>query len=173
MAFEGSRRDDARFGEFLQAVCVRRIRRAFKGRLFIGSPARPVTAQGQGLDVLHGAPLIYVHSKVATFDDRLAIVGSANLNGRSLKWDTELAVALDDPAEVRAVRETCMAAVLGPGAATDAHLALDGTARAWQHLALANARTHPEARRGFVVPYLSRPARRFGRALRSVPDEMV
>ena len=173
VAFEGSRGDDARFGEFLQAVCVRRVRTAFKGRVFIGSPARPVTAQGQGLDVIHGAPLIYLHSKVAVFDDRLAVVGSANLNGRSLKWDTELAVALRDPDEVRAVRRVCMAAMLGPGVMTDAHEAPGGAAHAWQVLALGNARSRPEARRGFVVPYLSRPARRFGRKIASVPEELV
>ncbi len=40
-------------------------------------------------DRLGGAPMIYVHAKVSIFDRSAAIVSSANLNGRSLRWDTE------------------------------------------------------------------------------------
>ena len=173
VAFERSAREDARFGEFLQAVCVRQIRRAFRGRIFIGSPARPVTAQTQGLDVLHGAPLIYLHSKVATFDDHLAIVGSANLNGRSLKWDTELAWATTEAAEVRAIRRSCMDGVLGGGRLTPDHDRFGRAARAWQVAALENARRRPEDRTDHIVPYLNRPGARFGRDLGPIPDEMV
>ena len=173
VAFERSNREDARFGEYLQARCIRRVRRAFRGRVFIGSPVRPVTAMGQGLDVLHGAPLIYLHSKVATFDDGLAVVGSANLNGRSLQWDTELAWATAVPDEVRLVRRTCMSAILGKGVMTEAHERPGAAARTWQVMALANARAKPEERTGFVVPHLSRPARLFGRDLGPVPEEIV
>ena len=173
VAFEASRRSDARFGEFLQTLGIRRIRKAYRGRVFIGALARPVTAQGSGNDVLHGAPIVYLHSKVSVFDDRLAIVGSANLNGRSLTWDTEVAIALRDPAEVRAVRDTCMGAVLALDPVPEAFHAAGQTASAWQRLALGNARKRPEERQGFVVPYLARPGARFGRRLPSVPEEMV
>lgn len=46
-----------------------------------------------------GGSTIIVHSKVSIFDDRLARVGSANLNNRSGGFDTEfeLAVAADRP----------------------------------------------------------------------------
>ncbi|WP_311200375.1 phospholipase D family protein [Jannaschia sp. W003] len=172
VAFLGARREDARFGEFLQYMAVRRIRRAFRGRVFVGSPARPVTAQTQGRDVFHGAPMIYVHSKVCTFDDRLAIVSSANLNGRSMHWDTEVGVPLRDPATVRHVRLRCMGAMLG-GAIDPAPFAEPGGVGHWQRLAIENARTRPEARRGFMLPHLSTPARRFGRKLATVPEEMV
>ncbi|WP_308916360.1 phospholipase D-like domain-containing protein [Jannaschia sp. LMIT008] len=173
VAFEASRRDDARYGEFLQALCIRRLRRAYKGRVFIGSMAQPLTAQGQGLNVLHGAPLIYVHSKVSIFDDRMAIVSSANLNGRSLAWDTELGTSTRDPATVAHLRERCMDGVLGPGIVTPDFWTPGAAASTWQRHALGNARTRPEERRGFMVPYLNRPAARFGRRLKSVPEEMV
>lgn len=47
---------------------------------------RPVTA--------NGAP-IYVHAKVLTIDDRLLRIGSANLNNRSMGFDTECDLAIE------------------------------------------------------------------------------
>lgn len=42
------------------------------------------------------ADLIYVHAKVAVVDDRVLIVGSANLNDHSMFNDTEAALVTDD-----------------------------------------------------------------------------
>lgn len=42
-----------------------------------------------------GGEAIIVHSKLDIFDDRLACVGSANLNNRSEGFDTECAIAID------------------------------------------------------------------------------
>jgi phospholipase D1/2 len=169
VAFLGATRSDARFGEFLQAACIRKLRRAYRGRLFVGSPARPRTASGAGRDTLHGAPIIYVHAKVCVVDDAFALVGSANLNGRSLRWDTELAIPLYEPALVGEVRTRCGTHLLGP-AADGIELA---DVRAWQRIADANVKVAPEARTGFIVPHMTGPARRFGRDLPAVPDEMV
>ena len=47
---------------------------------------RPVTA--------NGAP-IYVHAKVLAIDDRLLRIGSANLNNRSMGFDTECDLAIE------------------------------------------------------------------------------
>jgi phospholipase D1/2 len=174
VAFERAERSDARYGEFLQASCIRKLRRAYRGRLFVGSPARPVTAQGSARDTLHGAPIIYVHAKVMVVDARRAIVGSANLNGRSLRWDTELAVELDDPAVVSRARERLMRHWLRDMAdEVPDLLAVGGAVGHWQRLAVADARTRPEERRSLMLPYLSRPSRRFGRDLPAVPEEMV
>ncbi|KIT15414.1 phospholipase D family protein [Jannaschia aquimarina] len=174
VAFYKSRRSDARFGEFLQAYCVSGTRRAFRGRCFIGAPARPVTAQGAGLDTLHGAPIIYLHSKLVVFDDRRAIVSSANLNGRSMHWDTELGLAIDDPSDVVRLRHRAMAAMLATGDTPPEGFADPATAVGeWQRLAVSNARRRPEQREGFVLPYLTRPGRRFGRQLPAIPEEMV
>jgi phosphatidylserine/phosphatidylglycerophosphate/cardiolipin synthase-like enzyme len=45
--------------------------------------------------VTSGGQVIIVHSKTSIFDDRLARVGSANLNNRSLGFDTECELAIE------------------------------------------------------------------------------
>ena len=50
------------------------------------------------------ADLIYVHAKVAVIDDRVLIVGSANLNDHSMFNDTEAALVTDDAALAAATR---------------------------------------------------------------------
>ena len=106
------------------------------------------------------------------FDDRAAIVSSANLNGRSLRWDSEAGVVLTDPRDVGTLRQRLMAHWLPGGAGADffdPERALD----AWRRLAARNARLPPEKRRGFLLPYNLRSAEDFGRAFPLVPDEMV
>lgn len=52
--------------------------------------------------VTSGGQVIIVHSKVSIFDDRLVRIGSANLNNRSLGFDTEVELAVEgDEAAVR------------------------------------------------------------------------
>lgn len=56
-------------------------------------------------DTLSGSSLteqVYVHSKVAIFDDKFAIIGSANLNDRSLLGlrDSEVALVVEDANEL-------------------------------------------------------------------------
>ena len=46
---------------------------------------------------------------VSIFDGAAAIVSSANLNGRSLRWDTEAGVLLTDPDTVASLRQRLMA----------------------------------------------------------------
>ncbi len=50
------------------------------------------------------ADLIYVHAKLAVIDDRLLIVGSANLNDHSMFNDTEAALVTDDATLARETR---------------------------------------------------------------------
>lgn len=42
--------------------------------------------------------IVYVHSKIMIIDDSIALIGSANINDRSLKGtrDSELAVVIED-----------------------------------------------------------------------------
>ena len=173
VAYRGNRGSDARFGEFLQARCVRIVRRAFGPRVFIGSPAqpRPAAPEDVGRARLYGAPLVYLHAKLSIFDD-VAIVSSANLNGRSLAWDTEVGVALTRPEHVDPLRRRCVAHWLG-GEADPAFLDPSTAVEAWRGLARANARTPLERRRGFILPYVAAPARRFGWNLPGIPEEMV
>lgn len=167
---------DARFGEFLQAMALRIVERGFKDRLFVGGAAQQRRAnarQGNGRDRLEGAPIIYIHAKVSIFDDRAAVISSANLNGRSLRWDTEAGVLLNNARDVDVVRRKAMAHWLPKDAGAE-FFADDGrTVAAWRSLALANARAEPEARRGFLLPYDLKAAEEFGQPVTVVPDELV
>lgn len=172
VAFDGNRDLDARFGEYLQAHCVRKIRRAFGRRLFVGCPARPTLQLSGDRDVHARAPIVYVHSKVSVFDDRLACVSSANLNGRSFRWDTEAGVAFDDPSDVRRLRRRLFEHWLPKDA--EAHcFSPETAARSWAAIAEENMRRHPARRRGFLLPYSTRHAERLGQGLPGVPEEMV
>lgn len=177
VAFERRISLDARFGEFLQARAVRILQRAFRSRLFVGAAAQPRAADGRhghshGRDKLNGAPIVYIHAKVSVFDDNAAIVSSANLNGRSLRWDTEAGVALTDRAQVRALRRRVMAHWLPSGSGS----AFFDPARAvatWRAQALANMRVRPEDRRGFVLPYDVTAAERDAKEIPLIPPEVV
>ncbi len=178
VAFAGKRGLDARFGEAMQAHCLRVLRRAYRSRLFVGSPALARVALPDGRathearDRLRGAPIIYVHAKVSVFDDRAAIVSSANLNGRSLTWDTEAGVLLKKRGDVVDLRQRLMAHWL-PKAAARSAFALDTAVDEWRRIAQGNARLRPDQRQGFLLPHDFAAAEAFGRTLPIIPEEMV
>ena len=64
----------------------------------------------------------YIHSKLLSVDDRFLSIGSANMNNRSMGYDTELNVAWDDvpgsalSRSIRAVRANLLAEHTGLGA---------------------------------------------------------
>lgn len=67
-----------------------------------------------------GGASLYIHSKVMIVDDRFLRIGSSNLNNRSLGFDSECDVALDDSedradvrAHIRDVRDGLIAEHLG------------------------------------------------------------
>lgn len=172
IAFQGNSGRDARYGEYLQAKCVDILQRAFGDRLFIGSPGQRRAAEQGGRATIYGAPIVYLHAKLSIFDDRAAIVSSANLNGRSLHWDTEAGVMIDDRDQVRDLLRTCTTHWMD-GPAPDAMVAPDTAVAVWTERARDNIRRKPEDRVGFILPYASGPARRFGRSLPGIPEEMV
>ncbi|RGP37035.1 phospholipase [Pseudotabrizicola alkalilacus] len=174
LAFDGREGLDSQLGEWHQARCLRRLQRAFGKRLFIGSAAQQKRAQPQqkhGRDQLANAPLIYIHAKVSVFDT-VAIVSSANLNGRSMRWDTEAGVQLTEPQVVADVRKRCMSHWL-PGGADDRFFTPETAVAAWRGLALSNTARTPEDRQGFVLPYDVRVAEKFGTAIPFLPPELV
>ena len=179
VAFEGRSGLDSRFGEAMQARALRILRKAFGVRLFVGSPAqpRPALPDGKGdpvkrRDRLHGAPLIYVHAKVSVFDDRAAIVSSANLNGRSLRWDTEAGVYLTAENDVIELRHRVMAHWLPKGADPQTFEAATAV-RAWSRIAWGNAAKPPAERQGYLLPHDFAAAEAFGRKLPLLPAEFV
>ncbi len=167
---------DVRGGEWVQAGCLRILTRAFGPRVFIGGPAQRrrwrERLRPHGRDFLHGAPIIYVHAKVSIFDDAAAIVSSANLNGRSLRWDTEAGVELTDPATVTALRTRVMSHWLPPSPSPGL-LTPDRAVALWRALAVKNARRTPALREGFLLPYSIRAAERDGRRVPLLPEELV
>ncbi|XP_078230168.1 phospholipase D2 isoform X7 [Callithrix jacchus] len=103
--------------------------------------------------------LIYIHSKMLIADDRTVIIGSANINDRSLlgKRDSELAVLIEDTetepslmngAEYQAgrfalsLRKHCFSVILGANARPDLDLrdpVCDDFFQLWQETAESNA----------------------------------
>lgn len=174
LAFDGREGLDSQFGEWHQARCLRRLQRAFGARLFIGSAAQQRRAKPQqkdGRDQLAQAPLIYIHAKVSVFG-HTAIVSSANLNGRSMRWDTEAGVAFTQAEVVDGIRQRCMTHWLPEHADARFHDAKTAVA-AWRGLALSNVARPPEQRQGFVLPYNIRAAEKFGTPVPFLPPEMV
>jgi phospholipase D1/2 len=174
VAFENTQSSDKRYGEYLQAKCVAILRAAFGARLFIGAPARPTseTRHDPGRAALAGAPIVYVHAKVSVFDETAAVISSANLNGRSHYWDTEAGVLIRDPHAVRGIRRQCMAHWLPEDTGAE-YFEVETATQAWAALADENEGAAPHERRGFLLPYPDAPARRFGKNLPGVPEEMV
>ncbi|KAA9007945.1 phospholipase D family protein [Histidinibacterium aquaticum] len=175
VAFEGNKDLDARYGEFLQARAIARISRAFGERCFFAAPAR-AAASGERRtrrDHLDGAPIIYVHAKIACFDGATGIVSSANLNGRSLGWDTEAGLRLRDPELAATLQQRCLAHWAGP----DRVFRTEGTGEqivdAVRSASKADRDRAPEDRKGLLLPYDVAPARRFGRNLPGMPEGMV
>jgi phospholipase D1/2 len=162
-----------RFGEHLQAKCVAILDRAFGDRAAYIAPAQPRGVAPDGTRaVLHGAPIVYVHAKVTVVDDRAALVSSANLNGRSHRWDTEAGVALEDAAQVLSLRDRLMRHWLPEDAGAEF---FDPAAApgAWRALAEANSARQPGEREGFLLPYPERAPRRFGRPVPFLPQDMM
>ncbi|SFN32937.1 phospholipase D1/2 [Thioclava dalianensis] len=177
LAFEHSTGPDVRYGEFLQARAVKIVREAFGDRLFVGCPGQPRSArrpaqQEDGRDRLSGAPLVYTHAKVSIFDDESAIVSSANLNGRSLAWDTEAGVYLRRSDGVEQIRYRIMRHWLPENAGPEC-FALETAVARWTEIARKNADVPPDDRRGFLMPYSRSKAQEIGRNLPFIPEEMV
>lgn len=160
-----------RHGHWLQRRQVRRLRRALGDRFGVFTlvrrePAEPdlppeVTA--------YGSDMIYVHAKLSIADDRAAVIGSANLNGRSLHLDTEASLLWRGDPEIRKFRERLWRRHLGQAADPGRQ---DWVAM-WREAARANVETAPSERAGFVVPL---PDSHLGHGARRsflVPDRFV
>lgn len=172
IAFTETWGPDAAFGEHLQAKCLDIIYDAFGERAFVGSPVQPRTHITDGRDTHFDAPIIYLHAKVSIFDGHTAIVSSANLNGRSLSWDTEAGLQTETTAEVAQVKERCFTHWLGAGAGDD-FFQTTSACDAWAARAARNVRARPEERAGLIVPYSQKKGRDDAQALPGVPAEMA
>ncbi len=178
VAFGGERNNPAhRHGEWLQSRALGKLRRRLGSRLGLFSLGRkaPLTDEERELvqdgGAAFGAGMIYVHSKLLIADDERALVSSANINGRSFGWDSELGLMWEDAKGIEAFRRRLWGQLLEM---EPAKLPAAGKGlKLWKDTAEANLKREPEARQGFVLPYRYARVRRFGRPNWFVPDELV
>lgn len=178
VAFDGQGGNPAhQHGEWLQAKAVGRLKRRLGDRvgLFALGRKSALTDEEKALvedgGAAFGAGMIYVHSKLLIADDRLALVSSANMNGRSFGWDSEFGLLWEDAASVGVFRRRLWGQLLerkpeevpAPG---------EGLVL-WRAQAEANLGKPPEARDGFILPYRLSRVRRRGRPNWFVPDDLV
>ncbi|OUD08174.1 hypothetical protein BVC71_14495 [Marivivens niveibacter] len=174
VAFEDDPKLDGRYGDYLQIQCLRKIRKAFGERLLVVSPVqRRLPAQsdhGAQRATLHEAPVIYVHSKVSVFGDRAAIVSSANLNGRSMRWDTETGVVLNESAHLKTLKNALWSHWWPNDPAFENG---DAGFDEWCRAVEENVKTPPNKRQGFLVPYDQGAAQAMAIPMPGMPEEMV
>ncbi len=164
---------DSRFGEHQQVRVINCLRQAFgPDRLLFASPVQPRNSDSPDRDALENAPLIYVHSKVSIFDDSVAVVSSANLNGRSMRWDTETGLHLTRKDHVAQVRARVMGVWL-PRDAGPEFMDVPTGFDHWKRLVSTNSALPPQHRRGFLVEYDSDAARDMAAPVPGVPPEIV
>ncbi|MBT54399.1 MAG: phosphatidylserine synthase [Mameliella sp.] len=172
VAFDSSDSIDARYGLGLRQRAVATLRDGFSQRLTIATPVRPVLAARETSETLAGSPLIHVHNKVLIRDDTYALIGSANLNGRSMHWDTELALDITDPARVATARKRLLShwwhASLPPEA-----MAPETLQPCWDAEIRRNGVVLPENRKGFLVPFDPERGADLAQTLPGVTEDIV
>lgn len=173
VAFSDTPGLDSRFGEHQQVRAINCLRNAFgPDRLLFAAPVQPRKSTSDNRDALQDAPLIYVHSKVSIFDDVAAVVSSANLNGRSMRWDTEAGLHLTRKDHVTALRQRVMGVWLPQDAGPEFMDVATGFHH-WKRLVGTNSALPPQHRRGFLVEYDSAAAREMATAVPGLPPEIV
>lgn len=97
----------SRHGHWLQLRNIQRLQNTLADRfgVFTLLSRQKERADDQAEDIGLGARSVYVHAKAIIVDDRIAMIGSANLNGRSFSLDTETALVWREADGVRTFRE--------------------------------------------------------------------
>lgn len=152
VAFQGNSDIDARFGLAQRSDSIETLQSAFENRLTLATPTQTRLAARDTDATLTGAPLIHIHNKVLIQDDSFALIGSANLNGRSMRWDTEIALNIDDPARVSHVRSRLFRH-WWTGELPNVAVAPETQQPWWDREIQRNAVTLPKNRNGFLVPF--------------------
>lgn len=171
VAFDGNTGPDAKHGAWLQAKAVEKISKAFgKRALFLSlvGAKEPVASDPATADLAYaaGQPLIYVHSKVMIADGEVAIIASSNLNGRSMRWDTESGVVWQDRKQVRAFQSDLW------GAHFKAQITPDDDLDAADILQVFAEAASPLSDT-FLAPYPKTRAKRFAASHFYIPDNIV
>ena len=172
VAFSSEIGSDARYGLSLQNDALSTIQDGFGDRLILATPVRPQMAARDTIQTLAGSPLIHVHNKVLVQDADFALVGSANLNGRSLYWDTEAALRVSDPSRIATLRTRLMAHWWFDPLPAEAQ-APDSLFPWWAEKIRENNVLSPENRHGFLVPHDSEALQEAWLSLPGVTENIV
>lgn len=176
IAFQGQGAKAAhKHGEHLQARALGRIFRAGgRDRVGLFTLVKKAPAKGrekayeESRGTAYGSGLIHIHAKLLIADDETCLMSSANINGRSFSWDTELGFLWRQPGDaIGNFRRKIWTQLFEGALPEDAGLA------EWRHQAEQNRLAEPEDRKGFVVPYQRGRARRFGNPYLWIPDNLV
>jgi phosphatidylserine/phosphatidylglycerophosphate/cardiolipin synthase-like enzyme len=176
IAFEGQSDNLAhRHGEHLQARALGRLLRKAGPRrvgLFTLAKQEPVEPSEEKFEdtrgTAYGSGLIHIHAKLVIADDEACLLSSANINGRSFEWDTELGfIWRQSDGAIAEFRRQLWSQLFG--GSLPEPLSLEG----WRKVAGHNRSAEPPDRQGFVVPYQLGRARRFGRPYWFIPEDLV
>ena len=175
IAFEGQGDNPAhKHGEYLQGKVLGQLLKEGCDRLGLFTlvkqqsvkPSEEQFVETRG--TAYGAGVIHIHAKLLIADDATCLVSSANINGRSFNWDTELGCLWrEDGPAIGAFRQRLWSQLLGKEVPLDLGLS------DWRTIAQANSMAEPEDRQGFVVPYQLGRTRRYARPSWFVPDDLV
>ncbi|TCD15091.1 phospholipase D-like domain-containing protein [Oricola cellulosilytica] len=174
VAFTGDRSAVHRYGEWLQLRALNRLRLVYGNRFsaFCLTNGKPREERHER-DAINGKAMVYVHSKVLVADDRTAIVSSANLNGRSMRWDFEAGYVLEWPERAAELRQKLWRQHLGEDLALEdaAHNPAAAMA-AWQNCAAQRSSDAGQCAGG-VVPFPHKKTERFSKRHAFIPSNMV
>lgn len=172
LAFENHDGLDARYGLSLQREAVLAVQEAFGDRVTFASPVQPRMAARDSVEVLSGSPIVYVHSKVLIRDDDYGMVGSANMNGRSMRWDTEVAVEVTQPDHIKLMRDKVLQH-WWKGNLPPEGMDVRTMQPWWDKEIRRNGVKSPENRLGFLVPYDPDNMAEIAQALPGVTEDIV
>ena len=178
VAFDGSTGADAKHGEWMQVQGVDRLQAAFGDRfdafcLLKDRPA-PDAEETDHRRFVAGRGIIYLHSKVSIFDGRSAIVSSANLNGRSMQWDTECGVLWHNETGVADFQYRLWESTLRDHLTRDTDLSAEAALALWRRAAddVAHGRLEGPCC-PLIAPYPLERARSFAQRIPFVPSNLL
>ena len=175
VAFSGNTSSVHRYGDWLQARSIDRLRRAFGNRIGIYSLTNSMQrVPKHERDAIDNRSAVYVHSKLMIVDDAVAMISSANLNARSMSWDFEAGAKITDRDFAFDLRQRLWSAHLGIGRALVPDLSDPARALAiWQEAAQNWAGSPGDGQPCGVIDYPHEKAKLFAKRHLFIPEAMV